>query len=709
MKKFFRLSVMVAVVVVMLFGIFATACSGGKEHVCEHVCPICGLCTDPDCDDPACAEKCQGHEAPQHECESVCPVCGGCLDMECEEEACAEKCGAERVNSTEYPVSDIRVGKTNVDIDVAGVTSGFNLANGGGLTYEFYVAEDSTVTLAVIVRSTTEAAVYTDYVNVMVNGEKLDRPTTVPAVVNALTAQWSEINLGCIELKAGNNTITFAANGNGLNSWAFECVKLYYDGMVDFDQAAIEVAHDCESVCEVCGGCTDFSCYNIGCANKCECVTQSKGAAQMYWALDRRAFANVSVNDQGDGLGCSWNSTTTVEFNVTADKAGTVEYGAVISTDVPEVLFTDQFVVTVNGTQVEPGTGKCPVGEAREWNTYAFVDVGYLNLQEGRNTIVVSQTPKHASDGGTEAAFNFQSFIIFSDEVSTEWFYHRCESKCEFCGGCQDLECTEKSCSAKCYGHVNEEADYCGYDLNISKKGNHKIQPQTLYNFEKLNLIKGKQIIIDDDTEKAINGEALGVGSKIRVNFTLNDKANMVLRPVFTPIVVPEGGFSIDGIIKFTVDGYVISDYVVQKASQGAWMSGWKYINIGLGSWNMSAGEHTLEIEIIGENAPSINEIRFNAHSYGSWTPEDYPAVHMCSKVCPKCGGCLDAECTDPACATKCSCGATDGTETPATEAVTTAQSYIKPAIIECGYCKVDTGILPVLMPRRDLIATFRW
>ncbi len=114
----------------------------------------------------------------------------------------------------------------------------------------------------------------------------------------------------------------------------------------------------------------------------------------------------------------------------------------------------------------------------------------------------------------------------------------------------------------------------------------------------------------------------------------------------------------IDDILKFTVDGYEVTDYVVQKANQGAWTSGWKYINIGLGSWNFSAGEHTLEIEIIGENAPSINEIRLNANSYGSWDPEDTPALHYCSQVCPDCGGCMNAECTDAACATKCSCAA---------------------------------------------------
>lgn len=32
------------------------------EHICEHICSICGKCTDPLCQDPKCSEKCLGHE-----------------------------------------------------------------------------------------------------------------------------------------------------------------------------------------------------------------------------------------------------------------------------------------------------------------------------------------------------------------------------------------------------------------------------------------------------------------------------------------------------------------------------------------------------------------------------------------------------------------------------------------------------------------------
>lgn len=70
-------------------------CQGhGAEHTCESVCPTCGRCTDSSCTETACVNKCQGHTpAPgTHTCESVCPICGNCMDETCTEDECEEKC-----------------------------------------------------------------------------------------------------------------------------------------------------------------------------------------------------------------------------------------------------------------------------------------------------------------------------------------------------------------------------------------------------------------------------------------------------------------------------------------------------------------------------------------------------------------------------------------------------------------------------------------
>ena len=94
MRKFKLLTVILSLTV--FFGLFA-ACGTGSKHTCESVCETCGKCTDAECTEKACEEKCTCEEEPEHTCESVCPECGGCTDAACEEEACEEKCDCEAV------------------------------------------------------------------------------------------------------------------------------------------------------------------------------------------------------------------------------------------------------------------------------------------------------------------------------------------------------------------------------------------------------------------------------------------------------------------------------------------------------------------------------------------------------------------------------------------------------------------------------------
>ena len=72
--------------IMCLFGCGAS--SGSQEHSCAVPCAECGLCCNPGCQEPHCAEKCQGH----HVCLEACPDCGLCLQESCRETVCREKC-----------------------------------------------------------------------------------------------------------------------------------------------------------------------------------------------------------------------------------------------------------------------------------------------------------------------------------------------------------------------------------------------------------------------------------------------------------------------------------------------------------------------------------------------------------------------------------------------------------------------------------------
>lgn len=87
-------------------------------HLCSTVCDFCGLCKDPDCQDPVCGEKCRfpgpcnnlcescglcqnpEYVHPEcvekcqcpHVCDHKCPFCGACLNYDCFNWTCAQKC-----------------------------------------------------------------------------------------------------------------------------------------------------------------------------------------------------------------------------------------------------------------------------------------------------------------------------------------------------------------------------------------------------------------------------------------------------------------------------------------------------------------------------------------------------------------------------------------------------------------------------------------
>ena len=100
MKQKAKRSIALLLVLVMVFTFAAFLGACGTKHECGHVCEICGKCTS-DCTDPACEEKCQGHEATEkHVCKHVCPTCGKCTDATCQDPVCADKCAGHGAAET---------------------------------------------------------------------------------------------------------------------------------------------------------------------------------------------------------------------------------------------------------------------------------------------------------------------------------------------------------------------------------------------------------------------------------------------------------------------------------------------------------------------------------------------------------------------------------------------------------------------------------
>ena len=125
-------------------------CQGhGEEHTCESVCPTCGRCTDSSCTETACVNKCQGHTpAPgTHTCESVCPICGNCMDETCTETACVNKCAGHE--QAEMTAAQFVANTANYLTDANEGISAAAAALGGSieLSYALYFLADSDFTL----------------------------------------------------------------------------------------------------------------------------------------------------------------------------------------------------------------------------------------------------------------------------------------------------------------------------------------------------------------------------------------------------------------------------------------------------------------------------------------------------------------------------------------------------------------------------------
>lgn len=392
-----------------------------------------------------------GGEPPQepHACSTKCPVCGLCTDNTCYEDVCAKKCGDDLEYLSSFDAVDLKVGKTNVTVNATqGYVEDFDGADGSAIVFKFSASEAKTGTLVAYVSKGSTEEVFTDVIGVTVNGgTELTRPSYIPARQGNEGLSWVAVNLGCIDLKEGSNEVVFAAKGNSSHSFRrIDIISNIED--ITIEQANA-VGHICTQVCEDCGGCLDFTCLNDGCANKCTCVSGGD-KANLIWAFDEHCISNRDVNGKLTGIGATWGSKTEIAYNgIVASEAGTYKYGAVISsTHYASPLFTDQFTVTVNGEQVQPGTGYCPIigdevhhvpadfnrttnsvdvnGDPidqsqinYEWEAYQFTMVGEMELKEGENTIKIDQDLTERVKAIWGMAYNFMTLVIFTGDDQT--------------------------------------------------------------------------------------------------------------------------------------------------------------------------------------------------------------------------------------------------------------------------------------------------
>ncbi len=184
-------------------------------------------------------------------CTHQCPVCGLCMDMESQLAACAVKCGSTRAESYTFESENSRVitmagsmgavstFENRTDYSTGELVSGrgnFSSNKGASIAFEINSPADTTVSLLARVSRgtggiTTFTAVTLPVITSEADGsmELLSRSTKVQASRNGTWFDFQEVNLGCIQLKQGINTIRFAPTGTAYN---FDYIALLSDEVI---------------------------------------------------------------------------------------------------------------------------------------------------------------------------------------------------------------------------------------------------------------------------------------------------------------------------------------------------------------------------------------------------------------------------------------------------------------------------------------------
>ncbi|MBR7176853.1 MAG: hypothetical protein IKD26_01395, partial [Clostridia bacterium] len=275
----------------------------------------------------------------------------------------------------------------------------------------------------------------------------------------------------------------------------------------------------------------------------------------------------------------------------------------------------------------------------------------YLGTYNTFNTISVSNLSYiTAENTGVE-----QFPLVFNLVVAGE---HTCESACPICTGCLDSQCAEEACATKC-SCVETEAPAAGtyvVEMYQSKK--------------EINLyLTGEESGYYLATSESSNNAMTVTLAKLENgNYTLKLASGKYLAMVVS-------GTHINAVMQETACEF---------------------------TWNAKLGNFTVAFdgtEYFFGTYGSFNTIGTCKLSYASTNYQAKlvaPLAHTCESVCETCKGCLDAECTEEACTTKCTCPPPHECESvcPLCEGCTDSQCTEKVCATKCECIIVNVSDL---------------
>ena len=444
--------------------------------------------------------------------------------------------------------------------------------------------------------------------------------------------------------------------------------------------------HNCEDICEVCAKCTS-ECEDEVCAAKCDCVTVVVGEKSLKIpagtiAIDEAApslgkynFVVYTYAFKAENETLSWNNGWSQAFILNqygqvvriydgvsggkyfdaANRAGIVD--ATITT--AGNILKDAYASLSEGETLILGANGGMNGNAGRSFLGGVRTIGLIATIPG---VTFEVLPEHACESACADCGKCMDATCIMPACLAQCACHRCESICAKCEGCLDPACTEKACETKCSCHDCESlCTICGGCQDM----------------ECTNDVCAKKCVCADTSANkyfAINGTSFMAAEgkwmyNTQINNTTDPKAQnykMVIYDKFytgtfttnsygvAVVVDAEGklvkGYAWDGY--YTADGKVAIHYAVGDYATTAFAelkAGETLIIFPNDGANAADSARTFGKGLCDNWANTMGKaVVLTGYTFGQLPP------HSCENVCPACGLCLNAECAEEVCASKC-------------------------------------------------------
>ena len=248
---------------------------------------------------------------PVHTCESKCDTCGKCTDAACTESVCAEKCEGHEV-----------VAPSGVVDPVVGTAYAFGMVQGNvGKTYYlkggmngFYMdtTENIADSLHVYIEETTGGyylycfvGTTKTYINCVVSGTHVNGAYEATASTVYTYDAESKTLIADVDGTpywfGTRNDKTYTTVGPCAVSYkGFYCQFYAVEGTETPGEPPVVPAHECESKCDTCGKCTDATCTESVCAEKCEGHETNTEVALYEYTMKSGDFSANGTKKLGD-------------------------------------------------------------------------------------------------------------------------------------------------------------------------------------------------------------------------------------------------------------------------------------------------------------------------------------------------------------------------------------------------------------------------